>query len=125
MSKRTSEDLKNVEEIPDPNNLKGGDGEEEVFEGSELDSAAVDTPAVRGDDFMHIDDFRRLFVGFAMADTLVTMPSKVALSLSEMRVPDSLQTFGSNVFINCSKLVPSDIDKYDNNAVVAYLRSIQ
>ena len=30
-------------------------------------------PAVRGDDFMHTDDFRRLFVGFVMADTLVTM----------------------------------------------------
>ncbi|GMH87000.1 hypothetical protein TrST_g1500 [Triparma strigata] len=73
MSKRTSEDLPNTIEIPDPNNLDGGDDEEEVFEGSELDSAAVDTPAVGGDDFMHTDDFRRLFVGFVMIDTLVTM----------------------------------------------------
>ena len=30
-------------------------------------------PAVGGDDFMHTDDFRRLFVGFVMADTLVVM----------------------------------------------------
>ena len=40
MSKRTSEDLSNTIKIPDPNNLEGGDGEEDVFEGSELDSAA-------------------------------------------------------------------------------------
>ncbi|GMH67846.1 hypothetical protein TrST_g13522 [Triparma strigata] len=73
MSKRTSEDLENATEILDPNNLEGGDDEEEVFEGSELGSAADDTPAVGGDDFMHTDDFRRLFVGFVMADTLVAM----------------------------------------------------
>ena len=28
---------------------------------------------VGGDDFMHTDDFRRLFVGFVMVDTLVAM----------------------------------------------------
>ncbi|GMH94793.1 hypothetical protein TrST_g3374 [Triparma strigata] len=39
-----------------------------------------------------------------------------------MKVPDSLQTLGDGVFQGCSKLVPSNIDKYDNNAVVAYLR---
>ncbi|GMI10330.1 hypothetical protein TrVE_jg4471 [Triparma verrucosa] len=59
--------------VPDPNNLEGGDDEEEVFEGSELDSAADETPALGGDDFMHTDDFRRLFVGFVMVDTLVEM----------------------------------------------------
>jgi hypothetical protein len=30
-------------------------------------------PAIGGDDFMHTDDFGRLFVGFVMADTLVAM----------------------------------------------------
>ncbi|GMH89588.1 hypothetical protein TrVE_jg6221 [Triparma verrucosa] len=73
MSKRTSEDIENVISILDPNNLEGGDDDSEVFEGSELDSAADDTPAVGGDDFMHTDDFRRLFVGFIMVDTLVAM----------------------------------------------------
>ena len=38
-----------------------------------MDSSAVDTPVTGGDDFMHTDDFRRLFVGFAMVDTLVAM----------------------------------------------------
>ena len=51
----------------------GNNDEEEVFQGSELDSAADVIPAGGGDDFMHTDDFRRLFVGFAMVDTLVTM----------------------------------------------------
>ena len=47
-------------------------------------------------------------------------------SLREMKVPDSLQTFGIGVFGYCSKLVPSDIDvNHDNEAVVAYLRSKQ
>ena len=46
-------------------------------------------------------------------------------NLREMKVPHSLQTFGSSVFYNCSKLVPSEINIYDNEAVVAYLRSIQ
>ncbi|GMH92447.1 hypothetical protein TrST_g1898 [Triparma strigata] len=73
MSKRTSEVIFNTIEVPDPNNYEGGDDEEEVFEGSESDSAADETPAVGGDDFMHTDDFRRLFVGFVMVDTLVTM----------------------------------------------------
>ncbi|GMH85806.1 hypothetical protein TrVE_jg1728 [Triparma verrucosa] len=73
MSKRTSEDLSNAVEIPDSNSLDDGDDEEEVFEGSELESAADVTTAVGGDDFMHTDDFRRLFVGFVMVDTLVAM----------------------------------------------------
>ena len=38
-----------------------------------MDSAAVDTPAVGGDDFMHTDDFGRMFFGFVMANTLVAM----------------------------------------------------
>ncbi|GMH87598.1 hypothetical protein TrVE_jg2624 [Triparma verrucosa] len=70
MSKRTSED---AIEIPDPNNLESGDDEEEAHEASESNSAADETLAVGGDDFMHTDDFRRLFVGFVMADTLVAM----------------------------------------------------
>ncbi|GMI15508.1 hypothetical protein TrVE_jg1650 [Triparma verrucosa] len=73
MSKRTSEDLSNVIETLDPNSLDAGDDEEDVFEGSELDSAADDTPAGGGDDFMHTDDFRRLFVYFVTVDTLVAM----------------------------------------------------
>ena len=52
MSKRTSEDLSNAIEILDPNNHDGGDDDSEVFEGSELDSAADVAPAVGGDDFM-------------------------------------------------------------------------
>ena len=49
-----------------------------------------------------------------------------------MKVPDSLQTFGWNVFWDCFKLVPSDIDVGNKvndddvtSEVVAYLRSIQ
>ena len=38
-----------------------------------MDAAADETSAVGGDDFMHTDDFRRLFVGFVMANTLVVM----------------------------------------------------
>jgi hypothetical protein len=72
MSKRTSEDS-NLLETLELNNCEGGDDEEEVFEGSELDSAADVTPATGGDDFMHTDDFRRLFVGFVMLDTLLAM----------------------------------------------------
>ncbi|GMI02946.1 hypothetical protein TrVE_jg10440 [Triparma verrucosa] len=73
MSKRTSDDIQNEIEILDPNNYEGGDDDEEVFEGSESDSAADETPVVGGDDFMHTDDFRRLFVDFVMVDTLVAM----------------------------------------------------
>ncbi|GMH96667.1 hypothetical protein TrST_g5273 [Triparma strigata] len=73
MSKRTSEDLSNAIEILDPNSLDVGGDDMEVFEGSELDSPADETPAGGGDDFMHTDDFRRLFVGFVMVDTLVAM----------------------------------------------------
>ncbi|GMH48796.1 hypothetical protein TrVE_jg4009 [Triparma verrucosa] len=40
-----------------------------------------------------------------------------------MKVPDSLQTLGTNVFEECSKLVPSDINVKDSNAVVAHLRA--
>ena len=36
-------------------------------------SAADVIPAGGGDDFMHTDDFRRLFVGFVIVDTLVAM----------------------------------------------------
>ena len=46
-------------------------------------------------------------------------------SLREMKVPDSLQKYGEYVFRSCSKLVPSEIDDEDNEAVVAYLRSLQ
>ncbi|GMH99983.1 hypothetical protein TrVE_jg4706 [Triparma verrucosa] len=259
MSKRTSEDRANAIYVPDPNNLEDGDDVEEVFEGSEFDSAADETPAVGGDDFMHTDDFRRLFVEFVMVESLVAMrwldrkwhkvvekklieleaePSgglivhggndisgdeadsdarrdkmkqvssvvfllnitkvgenacclasilvvvdipegitiigdasfrycsslkdikfpksltKIGMasfarcssleqvdllhtnvqelgnyafqyctSLKEMKVPDSLQEFVVYVFTGCSKLVPSTIDVYDNNAVMAYLRS--
>ena len=42
-----------------------------------------------------------------------------------MKVPDSLQELGEYVFFKYSKLVPSDIDDGDSNAVVAYLRSVQ
>ncbi|GMH83716.1 hypothetical protein TrVE_jg3392 [Triparma verrucosa] len=73
MSKRTSEDISNTIGIPDPTNLEAGDDDKELSEGSESDSAADDTPAGGGDDFMHTDDFRRLFIEFVMVDTLVAM----------------------------------------------------
>ena len=73
MSKKQFEHLDNAIEVPYLNNLEIVDDEEEVFEGSELDSAADETPVIGGDDFMHTDDFRRLFVDFVMADTLVAM----------------------------------------------------
>ena len=38
-----------------------------------MDSATDEAPAVGGDEFMHTDDFGRLFFGFVMADTLVAM----------------------------------------------------
>ncbi|GMH88020.1 hypothetical protein TrVE_jg2390 [Triparma verrucosa] len=106
MSKRTSEDLSNTIEVADPNSVEGGGDEEEVFEGSEFDSAADETPAV-GVQELGQGTFR------------------VCTSLRVMKVPDSLQTFGGNVFYLCSKLVPSDIDDGDSNAVIAYLRSMQ
>ncbi|GMH53034.1 hypothetical protein TrLO_g6615 [Triparma laevis f. longispina] len=45
--------------------------------------------------------------------------------LKSMMIPDSLQTLGRWVFDSCSKLVPSNIDICDEDAVVAYLRSKQ
>ena len=56
-----------------------------------------------------------------------------------MKVPDSLQKLGEDVFWNCSKLVPSDIDVsyHDSDSesdeeradvtseVIAHLRSLQ
>ncbi|GMH71064.1 hypothetical protein TrST_g11313 [Triparma strigata] len=45
-----------------------------------------------------------------------------------MKVPESLQKFDDSsggVFKNCSKLVPSDINVSDSNAVVTYLRAQQ
>ncbi|GMH78342.1 hypothetical protein TrST_g3539 [Triparma strigata] len=227
MSKRTSEYIENIISILDPNNLEGGDDDSEVFEGSELDSAADDTPAVGGDDFMHTDDFRRLFVGFVMVDILVAMRwldrkwhkvvekkltefedepfgeiivhggndkgddeavsgarvemikqvTKVVFLLNIMKVgdrackfasilvvvdiPEGITSIGQGSFGGCSslkyikfpksltsisqysfnfcsslekvdllhtnveKLVPSDINTYNNEAVVGYLRSIQ
>ena len=56
-----------------------------------------------------------------------------------MKVPNSLQTFGSHVFLNCDNLVPSHIDvseEYDSDLknveekvdvtseVIAHLRSL-
>ncbi|GMI08070.1 hypothetical protein TrVE_jg11736 [Triparma verrucosa] len=182
----------------------GGDDEEEAFEGSESDSAADKTPVTGGADFMHTDDFRRLFVGIVMVDTLVAMRwldrkwhkvvekklieledepfgeiivhggndisaveaysaarkkrmqqvTKVVFLLNITKVGDTACAWASNLvvvdipegittisgasfydcsslkeinyaFNECSKLVPSDIHVSDNNAVVAYLRSIQ
>ncbi|GMI03857.1 hypothetical protein TrLO_g11404 [Triparma laevis f. longispina] len=40
-----------------------------------------------------------------------------------MFIPDSLQKFGDSIFYNCDKLVPSNIDVKDDEAVIAYLRS--
>ena len=261
MSKRTSGDISNVLEVANPNDLADECDDTELSEGSTESDSKESAAVVGGDDFMHTDDFRRLFVGFVMVDTLVAMrwldtkwhkvvekklneleeglygevivhggndisddeaytfarrqrmkqvtqvvfllnitevgdlacmnasilvvvdipegitsigdysfwccsslktiqfPKSLTLigdfsfqncssleqvdllhtnvlklghmafcrcpSLRVMKVPDSLQTFGYNVFYNCSKLVSSDINVNDNNAVVAYLRSLQ
>ncbi|GMH77407.1 hypothetical protein TL16_g07396 [Triparma laevis f. inornata] len=45
--------------------------------------------------------------------------------LNSMTIPDSLQTLGSGVFGKRKKLVPSNINVNNNNAVVAYLSSQQ
>ena len=42
--------------------------------------------------------------------------------LTSMTIPDSLQTLGRWVFAGSSKLVPSNICIYNNNAVVSHLR---
>ncbi|GMH53719.1 hypothetical protein TL16_g01511 [Triparma laevis f. inornata] len=43
--------------------------------------------------------------------------------LKSMTIPDSLQTLHRNIFANCFKLVPSNINDADSDAVVAHLRS--
>ncbi|GMH99562.1 hypothetical protein TrST_g3291 [Triparma strigata] len=73
MSKRTSEDLSNVLEVANPNDLADGCDDTELSEGSKEPDAKESAAVVGGDDFMHTDDFRRLFVGFVMVDTLVAM----------------------------------------------------
>ena len=73
MSKRTSEKIPNVLEVANPNDLADGCDDTELSEGSKEPDAEESAAAVRGDDFMHTDDFRRLFVGFVMVDTLVAM----------------------------------------------------
>ena len=73
MSKDWHSFVLNSFQIPDRNSSGGGGDDSEVFEGSELDSATDEAPAGGGDDFMHTDDFGRLFVGFVVANTLVAM----------------------------------------------------
>ena len=73
MSKRTSGDISNVLEVANPNDLADGCDETELSEGSKEPDSKESAAVVGGDDFMHTDDFRRLFVGFVMADTLVAM----------------------------------------------------
>ncbi|GMH64143.1 hypothetical protein TrST_g1162 [Triparma strigata] len=70
MSKMTSED---AIEIPDPNELESLDDDLELSGGSKEPDSKESAAVVGGDDFMHTDDFRRLFVGFVMVDTLVAM----------------------------------------------------
>ncbi|GMH82554.1 hypothetical protein TL16_g09298 [Triparma laevis f. inornata] len=45
--------------------------------------------------------------------------------LKSAMIPDSLQTLGDLAFLRCSKLVPSNINVKDNNAVIAHLRPQQ
>ncbi|GMH68730.1 hypothetical protein TrLO_g1803 [Triparma laevis f. longispina] len=57
---------------------------------------------------------------------VVEIPEGVeSIELKSMAIPNSLQTFDDNVFKNCSKLVPYNINASSPNAVVAYLRSKQ
>ena len=72
MSNRMSGDISNVLEVANPNDLADGCDDTELSEGSK-EPDSKESPAVGGDDFMHTDDFRRLFVGFVMVDTLVAM----------------------------------------------------
>ena len=60
----TAKDISHAIGMSVPNTIDIVDDEEEVFEGSESDSAADETPAGGGDDFMQTDDFRRLFRWF-------------------------------------------------------------
>ncbi|GMH95224.1 hypothetical protein TL16_g13105 [Triparma laevis f. inornata] len=73
MSKRTSELHSNALEVPDPNDLADWCDDTELSEGSKEPDSKESAAVVGGDDFMHTDDFRRLFVGFVMVDTLVAM----------------------------------------------------
>ncbi|GMH60040.1 hypothetical protein TrST_g7689 [Triparma strigata] len=73
MSKRTSGDRSNVLEVANPNELIDGCDDTELSEGSEEPNSKESAAVVGGDDFMHTDDFRRLFVGFVTVDTLVAM----------------------------------------------------
>ena len=73
MSKRTSGDVPSVLEVANPNDLADGCDDTELSEGSNEPDSKESSAVVRGDDFMHTDDFRRMFVGFVMADTLVAM----------------------------------------------------
>ena len=68
MSKRTSEGPADAIEIL-PNPVEGGDDASELSEGSKEPDSKESAAVVRGDIFMHTDDFRRLFVDFIMVDT--------------------------------------------------------
>ena len=73
MSKRTSGDVSSVLEVANPNDLSDGCDDTELSEGSNEPDSEESAAVGGGDDFMHTDDFRRLFVGFVMVDTLVAM----------------------------------------------------
>ena len=73
MLKRTSGDVSSVLEVANPNDLADGCDDTELSEGSNEPDSKESATVVRGDDFMHTDDFRRLFVCFVMVDTLVAM----------------------------------------------------
>ena len=73
MSKRTSGDISKVLEVANPNDLADGCDDTELSEGSNEPDSKESAAVVGGDDFMHTDDFRRLFVEFVMLDTLVAM----------------------------------------------------
>ena len=73
MSKRTSKNSPNVLEVANPNDLADGCDDTELSEGSKEPDSKESAAVVGGDNFMHTDDFRRLFIGFVMADTLVAM----------------------------------------------------
>ena len=70
MSKRTSGD---VLEAANPNDLADRCDDTELSDRSKEPDSKESAAAAGGDDFMHTDDFRRLFVEFVMVDTLVAM----------------------------------------------------
>ncbi|GMI10979.1 hypothetical protein TrLO_g9307 [Triparma laevis f. longispina] len=107
---------------------RGGDDEEDeddegIIDLPPIDSSAtlttVSTVLATTD---HLDNVDLLHTNLQELGAAAFLDCK---ELKSMTIPDSLQTPGRTVFRYCSKLVPSNIDVNDSDAVVAHLRSKQ